>query len=453
MDLTKVIADLSLSEKMALLTGKDGWNTVAIERLEIPSIAVSDGPHGLRKIESYENNKEVVNEAVCFPTSSAMAATWNRQLIHKIGQALGEECGAKEVDVLLGPGANIKRTPVCGRNFEYYSEDPLLAGELAAAYIEGVQSKGVGTSLKHFATNNQEFDRHQISTEVDARALREIYLKPFEIAVKKSQPWTVMCAYNRLNGLYCSENRFLLNDLLRDEWGFKGIVVSDWGAVHDRVKSLKASLELEMPFQNLSAEALLKAYEDGLITDDEIDSALKRLLTIILEAAQNRKKRPHTYDLNQHHSLAKEAALESITLLKNENGILPIQKAQIQRIAVFGQLAETAVIQGGGSAFVKPFKVDSPLEKIKELAGKDIIIDYQPVLIAKQPTVNRLNEAISASQQADMAILFVGNREGIESESYDSSNDYPFTGNGACNSKNSRSKSQHCSRCPSRFCS
>jgi beta-glucosidase len=422
MNLQEIVAELSLTEKFALLTGKDAWRTVAVERLGIPSIVVSDGPNGLRKIETDAGGKEITVPAVCFPTSSAMAATWNRQLVREVGKALGEECGAMEVDILLAPGTNIKRTPLCGRNFEYYSEDPLLAGELAAAYIEGVQSEGVGTSLKHFAANNQEYDRRQISSEIDTRTLREIYLKPFEIAVKKSQPWTLMCAYNRLNGVYCSENRFLLDDLLRKEWGFTGIVMSDWSAVYDRAKSLKASLELEMPFEDKSIAVLEESHRKGQISDSEIDSAVERLLKSVFRAVESRAKRAKTYDLQSHHALAKKAALEAITLLKNENGLLPVDKSKVKKIVVVGQFAEEPVIQGGGSAKVIPNQVDIPLERIKELAGKEIMIEYFPVIYSQKPTVNQLNYAMAAVHDADMAFVMVGNRDGIESEEYDRAN-------------------------------
>ncbi len=418
-NIKEIITRLSLDQKLALLTGKDGWTTVAVESLGIPSITVSDGPHGLRQVEQIVDGREVIRKAVCFPTSAAMAATWNPSLVCQVGKALGEECQANEVDILLGPGTNIKRTPLCGRNFEYFSEDPLLAGELAAAYIEGVQSTGVGTSLKHFATNNQETDRHQISTEVDIRALREIYLKPFEIAVKKARPWTVMCAYNRLHGIYCSENQFLLNDVLKEEWGFQGIVVSDWGAVYDRAKALKASLELEMPFKDRSVANLKEAYQNGEINNADIDTALERLLRIVFYAARNRQKRVKVYEADRHHTLAKQAALEAITLLKNETQALPVQKNQVKKLAVIGGLAENPVIQGGGSAHVQTDKVESPLFWIKELAGEEIQVDYFPAYMSGQPAIAELNQAIAGAQTADMALVFAGNRNGIESESYD----------------------------------
>jgi beta-glucosidase len=429
MEIKTIINRLSLEEKFALLTGQDCWRTVAVERLGIPAVVMADGPHGLRKIVTDCDGRETTLQATCFPTAAAMAATWNLQLVEEVGRALGAECGAMEVDILLGPGVNIKRTPLCGRNFEYFSEDPFLAGELAAAYIGGVQSTGVGTSLKHFAANNQEFDRFQISSEVDQRALREIYLKPFETAVRQAQPWTVMCAYNRLNGIYCSENQFLLSRLLREEWGFNGIVVSDWNAVHDRTKSLQAGLELEMPFNRGSAANLRQAYENGLITEADLNSVLERLLNLIDRAVTARNDRVREFDANRHHTLAKQAALEAITLLKNEDGILPIRRQFTKQIVVIGEFAVKPVIQGDGSSHVQPLTVDSPLECLRELAGTATEVSYFPVYSAEKPEVNQLNLALAAVPNADCVIVLVGNRggdivkerNGIESEGYDRS--------------------------------
>ncbi|NJD01992.1 MAG: glycosyl hydrolase [Ruminiclostridium sp.] len=421
MNVKDIISRMTIEEKFTLLTGKNNFQTVAIERLGIPSIAVSDGPHGVRILE--DGGKVRACKAVCFPTSSAMAATWNPGLVRSVGKALGEECGALGVDILAGPGTNIKRTPLCGRNFEYYSEDPLLAGELSAAFIEGVQGEGVGASLKHFAANNQEFDRLQISSEVDIRALREIYFKPFEIAVRKSRPWTVMCAYNRLNGIFCSENKSILNDILRDEWGFDGFVVSDWHAVHDRVKSLKASLELEMPFNDKSAAVLKEAYEKGKITEDEINSALERLLNIVFRISSARSRRLGEYNAESHHGLAKEAALEAITLLKNEDMILPVTKEKAKRVAVIGQFAMEPAIQGSGSSRVIPGNVDSPLERILELAGNDIEVEfsllYDNNFNGADISIKGLNKAMEAAMNADIVIVFVGNYTDYEAEGYD----------------------------------
>jgi len=420
MDLKSLIEKLTLEEKLQLLTGKNNWETVAVERLGIPSIFVSDGPHGLRKMVVDENGNYQTLKSTCFPTASAMAATWNPELAYEVGECIAEECQAENVDIILGPGVNIKRTPLCGRNFEYFSEDPYLAGEMAAAYINGVQSRNVGTSLKHYAANNQEYDRHHISSEVDIRALREIYLKPFEIAVKKAQPWTVMCSYNRINGVYGSEHKWLLDDVLRKEWGFEGFVVSDWGAVWDRAKSLKASLELAMPYNENHFNVLKKAYEEGKITDDEINSALERLLKIVFRAYEARKNRIGKYDAEKHHEVAKKVALESITLLKNDNNILPINREKVKKLAIIGEFAAMPVIQGGGSAHVQTAKVDAPLDRIKELAQKEgIEVEYAISMSVPSNSQYNQNSALRIAENADQVIIFAGNRGRVESEGYD----------------------------------
>lgn len=420
MDIKGLIEKMTLDEKLHLLTGKNNWETVGVERLGIPSISVSDGPNGLRKVEAVVDGKEISVKSTCFPTASAMAATWNTELIREIGECLAEECQAESVDILLGPGVNIKRTPLCGRNFEYFSEDPYLAGELASAYINGVQGKDVGTSLKHYAANNQEYDRHHISSEVDIRALREIYLKPFEIAVKKAKPWTVMCSYNRINGVYGSEHKLLLDDILRKEWGFDGFVVSDWGAVWDRAKSLKASLELAMPYNENHYKVLKRAYDEGKFTDEEINSALERYLKIVFRAYNARSKRIKEYDAGKHHEVAKKAALEAITLLKNDDDILPVNKSKVKKLAIIGEFASMPVIQGGGSAHVQPSKVDAPIDKIRELAQKEgIEVDYAISMSVRSQSQYNQNSALTLAENADQVIMFVGNRNTVESEGYD----------------------------------
>ncbi|OQB12681.1 MAG: Thermostable beta-glucosidase B [Firmicutes bacterium ADurb.Bin193] len=422
MDIKQIISQLTIDEKFSLMSGKNLWETMDIERLGIPSVTVADGPNGVKKMVKDDEGKFTCQPSICYPTGSTLAATWNPELAQKIGEALGEECLSLDIDILLAPGTNIKRTPLCGRNFEYFSEDPLLSGELAAAFIDGVQSKGIGTSLKHFAANNQEYDRANVSSEVDIRTLREIYLRPFEIAVKKSKPWTVMCSYNRINGVYASENNYLLDKILRKEWGFEGIVISDWNAVHERARSLKASLELGMPSYENAATELKAAYEKGWITDEEIDSALERLLRIVFMAKESRKLRTESYDAKKHISLAKEAALEAITLLKNENDILPISKEKVKKIAVIGSFAENPVIQGGGAANVPTTEVDSPLECLKELIKDEIEIEFVAGYMTNRPQVARLDKAITAARNADMAIVFVANREKVtESEFFDRS--------------------------------
>ena len=314
-----LIKKMTLEEKAALCTGASPWTTTPIERLGVPELTVSDGPHGVRHVADVNDFIASSLPATCFPTASCMASTWDVDLIHIMGQALAEECIALKVDVVLGPGVNMKRTPLGGRNFEYFSEDPYLAGQMAASFIAGVQSKGVGTSLKHFAANNQETQRMTISAEMDERTLREIYLPAFETAVKKAKPWTVMCAYNKLNGTYCSENHRLLVDILKDEWGFEGLVVSDWGAVHDRVASLKGGLDLEMPGpRERRVKAVVEAVRSGELSESVLDESVRRILGIVFKAAKTPKG--GSFDIAAHHALARRIAAEGMVLLKN-NGI------------------------------------------------------------------------------------------------------------------------------------
>ena len=284
LDVKKLVNELTLEEKASLCSGADFWHTKAIDRLNIPAAMVSDGPHGIRKQESLADHMGVAEsiKAIGFPTASAMACSFDRDLLHKVGDALGEECVAEDLAVLLGPGINMKRSPICGRNFEYYSEDPVVAGELGAAFVNGVQEHGVGTSLKHFAANNQEWRRMSISAEIDERTLREIYLAAFETVVKKAQPWTIMCSYNRINGVYSCENDWLLNKVLRDEWGFEGLVMTDWGAMDERVPSLKAGLDLEMPDCHGETDKLIvKAVQSGELEEPVLDTAVERILTMV----------------------------------------------------------------------------------------------------------------------------------------------------------------------------
>ncbi len=363
-DLDSLIAKMTLEEKAALCTGASAWTTTPVERLGIPEMLVADGPHGVRRVP---NVHEIVTKslpATCFPTASCLASTWDVDLLKAMGAALAEEAVALNVDVLLGPGANMKRSPLGGRNFEYFSEDPYLAGELAAGLIDGIQSKGVGTSLKHFAVNNQEFQRFSISAEVDERTLREIYLTAFEKAVKQARPWTVMCAYNKLNGEYCSEDHSLLTEILKDEWGFEGLVVSDWGAVHDRAASLEGGLDLEMPGpQERRVEAVVEAVRSGELDEAVLDESVRRILGIVFKASETPKN--GSFDVDAHHALAQKVASQGMVLLKN-NGILPLKGRQ--HIAVIGRAAETAHFQGGGSSHINPTKVANPF---KELQARD----------------------------------------------------------------------------------
>jgi beta-glucosidase len=326
---------------------------------------VSDGPHGVRRVKDIHSLGAESLPATAFPTASALASTWDVDLVRELGEALGEEAIALNVDVLLGPGANMKRTPLCGRNFEYFSEDPFLAGELAASLINGIQSKGVGTSLKHYAANNQEYQRFMMSATIDERTLREIYLPAFETAVKKGKPWTVMCAYNKINGVYGSENHKLLTDILKDEWGFEGLVVSDWGAVHDRVAALKAGLDWQMPGpREREVQAVVEAVRNGSLPEVQLNEAVRRILNIVFKAVETPKG--GGFDVESHHALARRISAESVVLLKND-GILPL--ANPQHIAVIGRSAREAHFQGGGSSHINPTKVSVPYKELQTLAG------------------------------------------------------------------------------------
>lgn len=412
---TSLIPEMTLEEKAALCTGATAWTSTPVERLDLPSIWVSDGPHGLRRVPDATSMTMKSLPATCFPTASALASTWDRELIEAMGRALGEECVAQGVDVLLGPGVNMKRSPLCGRNFEYFAEDPYLAGELAASLINGIQSQGVGTALKHFAANNQEFERFSINARIDERTLREIYLPAFEIAVKKAQPWTIMCAYNKLNGTYCSEHHELLVDILKNEWGFAGFVMSDWGAVHDRVAALKGGLDWEMPGPKpRRVQAVIEAVQSGELDEAVLDEAVRRILGVVEQAAATPKN--GTFDPIAHHTLAQRVAAESMVLLKN-NGLLPLQNPQ--QIAVIGRSARQPHFQGGGSSHINPIQVDIPfteLQKHAEQAELTFAEGYPHDDSFQQPLID---EAVQLAQSADVALLYIALPSYKESEGYD----------------------------------
>ena len=370
----ELLQKLTLNEKISLLAGQDVWNTVPIKRLGIPSIVMTDGPHGVRAA-----NAEVgraVGPTTAFPTGISMGASWNTDLVEQVGQALGEETRGKGCDILLGPCVNIVRDPRGGRNFETFSEDPYLAGRTAVAYVRGVQSRGVGTSIKHFAVNNYEIERTRASSNVDERTLREIYLTQFEMAVKEAQHWTVMCSYNRINGVYASQNDTLLNKILKDEWGFQGAVISDWGAVHTIFESVASGLDLEMPGPARYSKLLRDAVDHWQIPESAIDDAVRRILQlVILSGRMDKKVSKGSFNTPAHQSLARQLAEEAITLLKNEGGFLPLNK-DIKSIAVIGPNAAEAVIEGGGSSQVTPPYRVSPLEALKKRLGDQVKIEY-----------------------------------------------------------------------------
>jgi len=415
-DIKKLISQMTLEEKASLCSGLNFWQTKPIERLGIPSIRMSDGPHGLRK-EDKVFGKSV--PATCFPTAATMAASWDKKLVEKVGKAIGEECQAEGVNILLGPGVNIKRTPLCGRNFEYYSEDPFLASNLAASFIKGVQSEGVGTSLKHFCANNQEHRRLTVNAVIDERTLREIYLASFEIAVKEGKPWTVMCAYNKVNGEYCSENKYLLNDVLKEEWGFEGFVVSDWGAVNERDKGLFAGLDLQMPYDGgIGDRKIIDAVKSGKISEEVLDKAVERILKIVFKAIENKRENA-TYSKEEHHKIAREVARECFVLLKNEDKILPLKKEGT--IAIIGAFAKNPQIQGGGSAHVNPTMIDNAYDEIVKIVEGRAQILYADGYKVETDEVddNLISEAKEIAKKANVVVVFAGLPERYESEGFD----------------------------------
>ena len=415
MNVKEIVRKMTLEEKAGLCSGADFWRTKEVERLEVPQMMVSDGPHGLRKQEETADHLGLDEsvKAVCFPAGCATAASFDRKLLRTLGETLGKECQAEGIGVLLGPAVNIKRSPLCGRNFEYFSEDPYLAGQMASSYIKGVQSKGVGTSIKHFLANNQEHRRMSSSSEVDERTLREIYLPAFEEAVKKAKPWTVMCSYNRINGVYAAQNKKYLTDVLRGEWGFDGFVVSDWGAVNDRVADLEAGLELEMPSSfGINDKKIVEAVENGELSEEVLDKAVERILSIVDRSVENRKEGV-SYDKEEDHRLARRIAAESMVLLKND-GVLPLRKGA--RIAFIGEFAEKPRFQGGGSSHINTFKTESAWE----MADKSHVI-YAQGYSTKENKLDDtlLSEAIRAAALAETAVVFAGLPDAFESEGFD----------------------------------
>lgn len=420
-DAQAVLAQLTLEEKAALLDGSDFWHTEPIERLGIPRIMVSDGPHGLRKVAAPDDaGLEHSAEATCFPPAAGLGSSWDAELAHRIGQALGEECRAAGVAVLLGPGVNMKRSPLCGRNFEYFSEDPLLAGVLASAWVAGVQSHGVGASLKHFAANNQEADRLRVSAEVDERTLREIYLAAFERVVKETQPWTLMSSYNRINGVYAAESRWLLTEVLREEWGFEGMVVSDWAGIDNRARALAAGCDLEMPSsEGVGTRAIIDAVAGGELTEAQVDVAVARVLALVERAAG--REPLSRVDLDAHHELAREAAAASAVLLKNEGDLLPLDAERGGSVAVIGEFARTPRYQGAGSSQVNPTRLENALDSLRaELAGKREVL-FAPgfEIEAERADPELFAEAVRAASEAEVALVFLGLPPSYESEGWD----------------------------------
>ena len=415
----ELVGRMTLEEKAGLCSGGDFWHTKAVERLGIPDVMVSDGPHGLRK-QDQEADHLGVNEsikAVCFPAGCGAATSFNRELIGKMGETLGNECQAENVSVILGPAVNIKRSPLCGRNFEYYSEDPYLASEIAAAHINGVQSKNVGTSIKHFMANNQETRRLSVDALIDERALHEIYLNVFEGAVRAARPWTVMSSYNKVNGTYVGENRELLTDILREQWGFDGFVVSDWGAVNDRVEALKAGLDLEMPASNgVRDKQLVEAVQNGTLSESVLDTACERILGVVYRSVENRDQTA-VFDLDADHEMARKIAQETIVLLKNEDAILPLTKGV--KVAFIGKYAKEPRFQGGGSSHINCQKVTSALDAVKAAGIPNVVFargfDDKVDVVDEQLE----KEAVKAAADAEVAVVFAGLPDAFESEGFD----------------------------------
>ncbi len=416
-DLKKIISEMTIEEKASLCSGETFWWTKKIERLGIPSVMVSDGPHGLRKQEGDEDqlgNGKCI-ESVCFPAACATACSFDEELIEEMGKTLGEECQAKNVSVLLGPAMNIKRSPLCGRNFEYFSEDPFLTGKIAAAHVRGVQSWNVGTSLKHFACNNQEYYRMTVSDNVDERTLREIYLTGFEIAVKEARPKTVMCSYNKINGVYSAENKRLLSDILRDEWGFDGYVMTDWGAVADRVKGIEAGLDLEMPTSHGVNDAkIVQAVKNGQLDEKLLDKAVLNMLTVAFDYVDNRHPEAKL-DLERDHKKAIEIASECAVLLKND-GILPL--ANNTKSVYIGEFAKTPRYQGGGSSHINSCCVTSALDSANK-KNRDIVYIKGFPFDKDEINNDEIKKACDEAKKVGCAVIFAGLPDSAESEGFD----------------------------------
>lgn len=412
------VNDLTLEEKASLTSGGDAWHLQGVETKGIPGYMITDGPHGLRKSLASSTGETDLNDSVpatCFPPAAGLSSSWNPELIHQVGEAMAEECIQEKVAVILGPGVNIKRNPLGGRCFEYWSEDPYLAGHEAVGIVAGVQSKGVGTSLKHFAANSQETDRLRISANISQRALREIYFPAFEHIVKEAQPWTIMCAYNCINGVHAAQDRWLLTDVLRDEWGFQGIVMSDWGADHDRVASLNAGLNLEMP-PSYTDDQIVYAARDGRIQPAQLDRMAQGMIDLVSKTRAAMSVENYRFDIEAHDEVAHQAAVESMVLLKNDDAILPV--AGDAKVTVIGEFARTPRYQGGGSSHITPTKMTSFLDALAE-RGADVAFAPGFTLDLEPADAKLEAEAVETAKNADVVLMFLGLPEAAESEGFD----------------------------------
>ena len=412
-----IIDKMTLQEKATLCVGQDYWNSKKIERLGIPSMKMSDGPHGLRVQKTKSDNLGINKSEIstCFPSGATLANSWDKDLAYKMGKVLGEEAVKEGVDIVLGPAVNIKRSPLCGRNFEYFSEDPILSGKIGAEYVKGLQENGIGACVKHFAANNQENRRRTINTIIDERALREIYLKVFEIIVKEARPWAVMSAYNKINGEYCTENKNII-DILKKEWGFEGIVVTDWGAENDRVKGLLAGNELEMPGgRGNGIEEIIQAVQNGIIDEGYLNEIISRILNVAFKSKKEKKMK--RYNQEEHHKIAEEIAENSIVLLKNDNDILPLNK---QKVCIIGEMAKAPRYQGAGSSTINPYKVENAYECLKEENIEfEYAQGYNRIEIDEEKESVLQKEAIELAKKNDTILIFAGLTENYESEGMD----------------------------------
>ena len=413
MDIEKILQQMTLEDKIALCSGENFWETKKYEKYGIPSLFMCDGPHGLRKQENVADMLGVneSRKATCFPAEVTTAGSWDPELLTAIGSAIGQEAREQGVGLVLGPGANLKRNPLCGRNFEYFSEDPYLAGKLAAGFIRGAEAQGIGTSLKHFAANSQELSRFTSDSVLDERTLRELYLTAFEIAIKEGKPSTLMCAYPKLNGVHCSDNNALLTDILRTEWGFGGMVVTDWGAMNDRIEGFRAGCDLNMPGgSDYMEKEVFQAIQAGKMPEKCVNDSARRVLKLVFRAAETLKNPAHC-DYEAHHALAKRAALEGAVLLKNQGGILPLKKDA--KIAVIGAMSKSIRYQGSGSSHINPTKLSQPLDFLPDAL-------YAPGCDDRGDTTeDLLSQAAKTAQEAEIAVIFAGLPDRYESEGFD----------------------------------
>lgn len=417
----EIVNKMTLEQKAAFVSGLDYWHTQGNSELGLPSINITDGPHGLRKKNENKKASEGIGlgnsvPATCFPPASTSSCSWDPELVALAGEALGEECLKEKVSVVLGPGMNIKRSPVCGRNFEYFSEDPVLTGKIAAGLVKGVQSKGIGTSLKHFACNSQEAYRMIVDEVVDERALRELYLSAFEIAVKEAKPWTVMNSYNRINGEYASQNEYLQEKVLRKEWGFDGLIVTDWGSSVDRIPGLNFGTDLEMPSSGgYNTKKVIEAVKNGELSEDILNKRVDTVVDLILKSKPALEK-GCDFSFDAHHEIARKVAEGSMVLLKNNDNILPLSKNA--KIAVIGELAAAPRYQGAGSSVINPTRLDNALDSLKKLGAN---VTYAKGYEKSKDEINDtlFNEAKKAAADADVAVVFVGLTEEFEGEGYD----------------------------------